>query len=640
MIYGYNTPMDRSYIKSFADEREKVLDVDQVGIAMAMGIGARNVPEIASKIRAGASSLEIQFMGAGHGSQQGQTPGMFGKYHRQALRELSDANEVKITTHASVGIPGLAGQDQQGNFSDEARKMAMDEVNRAIDFAGEATKGGSVVVHTGEFQRPISEEPWAEEGKRFRGFEEEPERAIRRVVNSRTGQVLTQIRKNETVARPVWKTKKINGKEEYVDYAGNVVSRENRVPEYDPETGTLKVEQQGWDKLVKEAKELTEKNRREKGDKFDEERDTVTPEEAFLIATTEGQASVSNAWALQYSKGLNTLIEELNQRKSAKRMIEEELKKASGDKKFELQKRLNEIQNGNPSLGGRDTRAMSIKEIEREIAIDRDMVTGQLQQKSDQEKMRDNVMSTKKYALERSYEGYAQGGMRAWQETKDKSLENPLCITMENIYPESYGGHPDELKKLVLGSRKKMEEELIKKKGLSKLEAKEIAKTHIKATLDVGHLNMWRKYFDGNDKEFNKWAVKKTEELAKAGIVGNVHLADNFGYQDEHLAPGQGNAPIKDIVKALKKHKYDGPYTVECGSSATTDASYFHGLMKTWEYLGSPVYSFGASRDGLPPSQWHQIQGSYFGQTYPPSFMFGNYVPSNEWTLWTGVPME
>ena len=230
--------------------------------------------------------------------------------------------------------------------------------------------------------------------------------------------------------------------------------------------------------------------------------------------------------------------------------------------------------------------------------------------------------------------------MRAWQETKDKNLEKPLFITMENIFPESYGGHPQELKKLVLESRKKMEEELIKKKGYSKSEAKRLAETHIKATLDVGHLNLWRKYFKGSDKDFDKWMLNQTEDLAKSKIIGNVHLADNFGYQDEHLAPGQGNTPIKEMVKILKKHGYKGAYTVECGSSATTDASYFHGLMKTWEYLGSPVYSMGAARDGLPPPQWQNVQHSYFGQTYPPSFVFGAYSPSNDWTMWSGVAME
>ena len=181
---------------------------------------------------------------------------------------------------------------------------------------------------------------------------------------------------------------------------------------------------------------------------------------------------------------------------------------------------------------------------------------------------------------------------------------------------------------------------MLKNKGTSESEAKRLAETHIKATLDLGHMNLWRKYFKGSDKDFDKWMLNQTEDLAKAKIIGNVHLADNYGYQDEHLAPGQGNTPIKDMVKILKKHNYKGAYTVECGSSATTDTSYFHGLMKTWEYLGSPVYSMGAARDGLPPAQWQNVQNSYFGQTYPPSFVFGAYSPSNDWTLWSGVAME
>ena len=622
MIYGYNSPMDRQYM-DYGKKEEKILGVKEVGIAMAMGIGARNIPEITSKIRAGAGNLEIQFMGAGRGSQQGETPGMFGKYHRQALRELSKANEINLTTHASVGIPGLAGQDQQGNFSDEQRKMALDEVNRAIEFAADTALGGSVVIHTGEFQRPISEEPWAEGGKKFSGFEEEPKKAVIRVVNKNTGQVLTQIRKNEKVSRPVWLT---NEKGEYIDYDGNVVSRENRVPRYNSEKGTFDIVEKGWDSFVEEAKEMTEEKRRELGADFDEERDTVTPEEAFLKATTETQEKIAKGWALYYGRDLDKKFRRLDELNEKKKFLQEKLETTPESEKWKIKGQL------------KDT-TTELAELKRIIDSDKEMVTGQLQQAKDQERLGKNVISAKKFALERSAGGYALSGMHAWEETKKKNLEKPIFITMENIFPESYGGHPQELKKLVLESRKKMIN-MLKNKGKSESEAKKLAETHIKATLDVGHLNLWRKYFKGNDKEFNKWLLDQTEDLAKSKIIGNVHLADNFGYQDEHLAPGQGNTPIKDMVKILKKHGYKGAYTVECGSSATTDASYFHGLMKTWEYLGSPVYSMGAARDGLPPAQWQNIQHSYFGQTYPPSFVFGAYSPSNEWTLWSGVPME
>ena len=607
----------------YGKKEEKILGVKDVGIAMAMGIGARNIPEITSKIRAGAGNLEIQFMGAGRGSQQGETPGMFGKYHRQALRELSKANEINLTTHASVGIPGLAGQDQQGNFSDEQRKMALDEVNRAIEFAADTALGGSVVIHTGEFQRPISEEPWAEGGKKFSGFEEEPKKAVIRVVNKNTGQVLTQIRKNEKVSRPVWLT---NEKGEYIDYDGNVVSREKRVPKYNPEKGTFEIVEKGWDSFVKEAKEMTEENRRKLGADFDEERDTVTPEEAFLKATTETQEKIAKGWALYYGRDLDKKFRKLEELNEKKKFLQEKLETAPENEKWKIEGQL------------KDT-TTELAELKRIIDSDKEMVTGQLQQAKDQERLGKNVISAKKFALERSAEGYALSGMHAWEETKKKNLEKPLFITMENIFPESYGGHPQELKHLVLESRKKMIN-MLKNKGKSESEAKKLAETHIKATLDVGHLNLWRKYFKGSDKEFNKWLLNQTEDLAKSKIIGNVHLADNFGYQDEHLAPGQGNAPIKDMIKILKKHGYKGAYTVECGSSATTDASYFHGLMKTWEYLGSPVYSMGAARDGLPPMQWQNLQYSYFGKTYPPSFVFGAYSPSNEWTLWSGVAME
>jgi len=624
MIYGYNSPMDRQYM-DYGKKEEKTLGIKEVGIAMAMGIGARNIPEIASKIRAGASSLEIQFMGAGRGSAQGETPGMFGKYHRQALRELSKANEINLTTHASVGIPGLAGQDQQGNFSDEQRKMALDEVNRAIEFAAETALGGSVVVHTGEFQRPISEEPWAEEGKKFSGFEEEPEKAVIRVVNKKTGQVLTQIRKNEEVSRPIWLMK--NGK--YVDYEGNVVLRENRYPQYNPEKGTFDIVKKGWKDFVDEAKEMTKEEREKRkklGKDFDEERDTVTPEEAFLKATTETQEKIARGWALYYGKDLDKLFRELNNLNEQEKFLKEKLETTPGDEKWKIQGQL------------RDTTNRLI-ELRRGIESEKEMVTGQLQQAEDQKRLGENVISAKKYALERSADGYALSGMYALEETKKKNLEKPLFITMENIFPESYGGHPQELKKLILDSRRKMAS-MLRDKGKSESEAKELAEKHIKATLDTGHLNLWRKYFKGNDKEFNKWILDQTEDLAKSKIIGNVHLADNLGYQDEHLPPGQGNTPIKEMIKILKKHGYKGAYTVECGSSATTDVSYFHGLMKTWEYLGSPVYSMGAARDGLPPMQWQNIQYSYFGKTYPPSFVFGAYAPSNEWTLWSNVPME
>ena len=32
-----------------------------------------------------------------------------------------------------------------------------------------------------------------------------------------------------------------------------------------------------------------------------------------------------------------------------------------------------------------------------------------------------------------------------------------------------------------------------------------------------------------------------------------MHLTDNFGFSDEHLYPGQGNVPFKQLFEALKE---------------------------------------------------------------------------------------
>jgi hypothetical protein len=290
-----------------------------------------------------------------------------------------------------------------------------------------------------------------------------------------------------------------------------------------------------------------------------------------------------------------------------------------------------------------------IKEAERGIEQSREASASQESQAREAMETMEHAVSARKYALERSYNSYAEAGMYAFEKTRQKHLEKPLVVTMENIFPESYGGHPDELMSLIRGSREKMAD-MLHKKGVAEDEAKKLAETHLKATLDTGHLNMWRKYWqddpqksiDKNDADFKSWMLKKVEEMAKGGFIGNVHLVDNYGYQDEHLTPGEGNAPVKEIVGILKKHGYKDALTVEPGADATVDLSDFHGLMKTWKLFGSPVYGAHGpvGRTDAPKQSWSNIQYSYFGQMHAPYYIFGSYAPSQDWTMWTQVPLE
>ncbi len=690
---SYITPMDRDYGKPTADDtstNDVGIGVQDIGQSVPMGIAAANVQGIGAKMRAGAGAIEIGFAGAVRGQRQAQTPGMYGKDQRQALKELAEIAEVKLTTHASYGIMGLAGIDQQGNFSKEQKKLAVDEIKRAIEFAADTAQGGSVVVHTGEFQRPISEETWAlkdpnnpNKGYQFMHHGEEPERAIIRVVDERTGQVMTQVRKNQKVARAVWNRfqesndafwDKQGGQSyidengntvnpgDYIDYEGNKSDIKDRVPEYDTNTGRFKVKYNTWEDFVGEAAERNELEAEKRGMtlqefKFQHPNDYVLPEEAFLKATLETNEGHSRGWALSYAQGFDKEKAALEKLKKALRFYEKLEATTPEEERWQLMKQASEITSQfAPGILPSEYKMPSeilnegIKSVKKRMEFENQASVSQQQQAEDSKETQNHIMSARKYALKESYNSYAEAGMFALDQTKGKHLTKPLIVTMENIFPESYGAHPDELKSLIQNSRKQMTDLLVQQRGMSQSEAQKAAATHLKATLDTGHFNIWRKYWQNdpskpieqNDKDFQNWMLKKTEELAKDGLIGNVHLTDNFGYQDDHLSPGEGTTPVKEIVKILKKHGYEGALTVEPGADATTDLSDFHGLMKTWRLFGSPVYGAHGpvARTDRPKDSWTNIQYSYFGQTNPPFYVFGPYSPSQDWTLWSQVPME
>ena len=89
----------------------------------------------------------------------------------------------------------------------------------------------------------------------------------------------------------------------------------------------------------------------------------------------------------------------------------------------------------------------------------------------------------------------------------------------------------------------------------------------------------------------------------------------------------------------MKENGYDGEIIIEPGADYTTDVSGFHSVMKTWQHFGIPVYG-GRSGVGSQGRTWGSVGYGFFGQNQPPYFVFGAYSPSEDWTLWSGVPLE
>jgi len=705
---SYQHPMDRNY-----DHHDAVHDhgfpasggqsTGDVGVGigdlgMSLGLGpVPNVQAIGAKLRPGGKHLEFVFTGMGKGSGQGQTPGMYGKKQRQALVEMGKANKVDFTTHSTIGVYGLAGMDQQGNFSKASKNMSLQEVKRAIEFAADVGFGGPVVVHTGEFQRPLVDAKWNEQDDDWNGkfemFEDEKGKTSFKVVDTRTGGLIAEARKNRKVARPIWK--RYNSKDEYwdqhggsdyeddnhdtvtendyIDYFGNKIAAEDRVPRFDPENQKFEIEQMGWEDLEKEAEEMTtrarlawrqwkngeisdEKFKDSKWQKFqkvkDENEIDIRPEEAYILATLETNAAHSRGWAYSYGGHFDEHVEDVKRLKKARVFYEEMEKAVTDDEKWKLKKQAEGLAGG---LVPRDAQLPTavidrhLKELDLRMKQAQEAASSQWSQSQETVETMKYVEAADTYALREAHDAYARAAMAAMRQSdrleKEGKLKKPITVAMENLFPEQYGAHPDELINLVKGSRKRMQELLIEN-GMDQERAVQKSADHITSTFDTGHLNMWRKYWKGddkktieqNDKEFDKWSLEKLGKMIDADIVGHVHLDDNYGYHDDHLAPGEGNTPIREMVKLLKKKGYNGEMIIEPGADYTTDVTGFHSVMKTWREFGMPVYGKGT---GISAGRtWEQVGYGWFGQNKPPYFTFGGYSPSEDWTLWSGVPFE
>jgi endonuclease/exonuclease/phosphatase family metal-dependent hydrolase len=529
------------------------------------------------------------------------------------------------------------------------------------------------------------------------------------LLDNRTSQKMETVQKDRLVAYPVWNRAKedyqgvdIDGKSilvkkgDYIDYQNQKIPEKDwydsvrgRVPIYSKETGRFSVERRHFDYFRQEAQEKNAHFRKMNG-REPNYFEKVYPEEAYLQATLEMNEGHSRGWALQYGEETQTWVDSLNAIDKAIEHYKELDESIPEDEKWRIMKddrvvpmagaieNLIPMETKHPLKVLEEARSSASKRLE----FSRQASTSQEQQAEDTNETKKNIITPIKRLEQSGTKMYAEAGIHALQKTKDPN--NPVVVAIENLFPERFGGHLEELKWVIKKSRERMvelltepkiqlgvsrkpvemtEERLIEAvqpgkegmlqenpyyKGISRGEAEKLAADHIKATLDTGHLNMWKKFWqedphlnkEQNETKFKEWYLQQVESLAKEDMVGNVHLADNYGYQDDHLSPGQGNAPIKEVVAILKKHGYDSAMTVEPGADATTDLSDFHGLMKTWRHFGSSIYGMAGGGGAQIPQKWTDVQYSYFGQNRPPYFVFGPYAPSNDWTLWSAVPME
>ena len=570
-----------------------------------------------SRIRLGVNNVELGFTGVGKGSAQSPTPGSVGIAERQAIKEVAKINDVKINSvHAPMSIEGLAGFGQRG-FNEQKRAQDVEEVKRSIDFAGDVSDGGAIVVHTGEFPYSIKErfgdKPFTtKDGKKIK-LSESPyasEFAEQYIVDKRGNINAAPINKNDTTL--AWNKDKRDFESRDIEFYKNL-AKKNKFDENNKKNNS------------KEYRNFTDKD-------IDEKRYRETYENPYWLANKD-KLDIALV-------PLNTQIREFNEKENNRlQQIDNLSRRLENEQNLDLR---NQIKNALINLRS-DSYIDDVKSSEARI------------KQEYKEKLLSSSLSD--YGMQKTNESVAELAIEAARVTKNKKLNKSIFIAPENLWGGSYGSHPQDLKNIIKDSRNKFVEfatkdniiingkevkntfkkqlEKIHGKKLSDREAKKYAKDHIKATFDIGHANIWRKYFDGSEKEFKQWLGKEVKELTDEGIIGHVHVSDNFGYNDEHLPPGAGNAPIKEFMTHLEKSDYKGAVIIEPGS---TDDKFPNFLNAMYD-LETPVYRL----HGDKTTAWTDVQGGYFGNSYIPSFVTPGYLSSvdkNTPFTWSSLPLE
>ena len=582
-------------------------------ISMSTHPFKEQLEELKAKIFSGVKNVEISFIATGKSSRaQGQpNPEHYGHEERKELAELAQVNEVYLSVHSPANAGALSGLGQ-GGFSPELKNESLMELKRTIEFAADVARGGTITVHTQEFQRPIFE---AFEGDKFEGYKGEKERAPLAYVDKRTGQIQGVSRDADIL----------------VPKGGFENPKRN-------EKGFIEWENKKVYELEKEAKE-------KKIDPMTYIND-ISFKKKIEIAEAEAENSASQAKKMerefQYMKKFREELEtqyRQDPEKAHDRAFEwmervepetrERLKPRPGTPEFKDYlkdpiKYVKEIEDRTQksmaaAFESADSRKIEIEEAKKNLS---------------------NREPIKDYALRQTADSVSDAAIYALKLEKEKNLEKPLIICPENVFAQTFGSSPQELKVIINKSREAMVEKLVNNKlASSKEEANKIAEEHIKATFDIGHVNTWRQFFkedDLNGKKFNKYILDEIGKLNKDKTIGHVHINDNFGYEDIHITPGQGNAPIKEFVDKITSKEgggYQGKMVIEAGNQRGGEG--WQTLPAAWKVLDSPIYKIDSVY-----GKWTDIEGSYFGKTGSPNYLVGDMAPSKEWTLWSEIPFE
>jgi sugar phosphate isomerase/epimerase/bacterioferritin (cytochrome b1) len=220
------------------------------------------------------------------------------------------------------------------------------------------------------------------------------------------------------------------------------------------------------------------------------------------------------------------------------------------------------------------------------------------------------------FAKDKSSETFANVALESFKKFGDKA---PI-ISIENPPAGGALSTGEDLKNLVVETRKKFVEKAQENMNLSKRQAEKEAEKLIGVTWDVGHINMLRKQGLGS-----KEIIEESKKVAP--FVKHVHLSDNFGLEHTELPMGMGNVPLKEIMQHIEKEGFEGKKVVEAlhwwqhfqsppfVSTLEAVGSYMYaGSGPTWNQAIGLQQGYSSGFGGMLPDINYQTFGAGFSQ--------------------------
>jgi len=667
-----------------------ITPISKLGTTFGEKTGGQNstiLSNMIASIRQGTGQLQLAIQTPTN-AQMGGGVSSVGKTQRQAIKEMLMASEIQWEglEMPTSNMSNMSGFDpQQGGFSEQKRQDDLRHVKDAILFSAEIGAGGSVDIWSQEFSRDISDASFQKTDKTgFKDFEgyDQDVNATKMLVDDRTGQAVQLISKhlggqnNPEISIPMWKQAKEhgvgpNGKPynpgDYLDAEGNGLKPDSndknfimsRVPEWNEKEKKFESQKMKWS----EFKEYSKKRNQEEGV-------NRTAEEWWQRTQLENAYAQQRAQAIYHTQRYEKEKAELDRLVSALKEYKK-MEAGKNEKELMMQGLLVKEQGGSSLASQYHGIGQSRKWLKKSEIIEQSI--GDLKQSmkhvhessgladAQAEAVWANIQHVKpveEYAKEKAWNSYSELGIFSLEQTKQHNPVKPIVVGPELGWPQGYGGHTDEFIEIIQGSREKMVEKMKQdsfySKQYSEKEMKDLAKKHIRGVLDTSHLSMWYSHFPKKhphetEKEklgrFNKWYLKQMDKLAEADVVGSVQIVDSATGDHRHMAVGEGIFPTVDAVKRLQEKGWDGAILSEGHEDEATDPGKIQ--YSLWSEFGASIggggstgYHFGTNSAGNAFGNIYGGKGGAAGYRAPANYIVGGYAPSNEWKLWTEVPLE